>query len=288
MKKFKKIIVILVIVISLSKTSVNAHGGNITGWKDKDSDKITYHDGKNYGYHKQGGTLHYHEVEWNELKQKWEIIKTAVCYDENFNVINNTSGKKSEKIQVEFVEKVDGDTAKFKLNGENITVRFLGIDTPETVHPTKGEEPFGKEASNFSETSLKNAQKIEIEYEENCSKFDKYNRHLAWIFVDDVLLQNELVKNGLAKTYMLQDNYKYAGLLQESEMNAQKQGVKIWNNEKESLSKEENQVDEISSEIIDLKEEIIIILCGVIGFLGFIIKYLKKKLFGKKVREKWI
>lgn len=144
MKKSRKILYVLMLLIMINNVNVYAHGGNISGWKDKDSDKIIYHEGQNFGYHKQDGVIHYHEVEWNDPKQKWEIIKTAVYYDENFNVINPNDDKKTEKVQVKYLEKVDGDTAKFELNGETITVRFLGIDTPETVHPSKGEEPFRK------------------------------------------------------------------------------------------------------------------------------------------------
>ena len=93
---------------------VIAHGGNITGWKDKDSVEITQYNGKYYGYHNKDGVRHYHQVEWNEEKQKWEIVKTAVCYDENFNIINNTTNSSNERIEVTYSESVDGDTAKFK------------------------------------------------------------------------------------------------------------------------------------------------------------------------------
>lgn len=159
---------------------------------------------------------------------KWEILKTAVCYDENFNIINTTNS--NEKIEVLYKSSIDGDTAKFELDGEIITVRFLGIDTPETVHPTLGEEPYGKEASNYTSEKLRLANKIELEYDENVSKTDKYGRHLAWVFIDDVLLQEELIKNGLAKTYMLQDNYSYAWCLQEKQENARKNDLGIWSN----------------------------------------------------------
>lgn len=203
-----------------------AHGGNITGWNDKSSSSITFFNGKYYGYHNKDGVRHFHQVEWNADKQKWEILKSAVCYDENFNIINNTSS--NEKIKVSYSSSVDGDTAKFELNGEIITVRFLGIDTPETVHPTLGEEPYGKEASNYTNEKLKSATKIELEYDANASKTDKYGRHLAWIFVDDVLLQEELIKNGFAKTYMLQDNYTYSWILQERQQEAKEKNLGIW------------------------------------------------------------
>ena len=88
MKKTNKIIIFILILVSLFNTQAYAHGGNITGWNKKDSTEITEQDGKYYGYHKQNKVKHYHQVEWNEEEKKWQIIKSAVCYDENFNIIN--------------------------------------------------------------------------------------------------------------------------------------------------------------------------------------------------------
>ncbi len=115
---------------------------------------------------------------------------------------------------------VDGDTAKFIINNKEETVRFLAVDTPETKHPTKGEEPYGKEASDYTCNRLKEGNKIELEYDDNSTKTDKYNRYLAWIFVDDNLLQAELVKNGLAEVAYLYGDYKYTDLLKDYEQTA--------------------------------------------------------------------
>ena len=146
MKKIKNVIIIIVILMSVGNVSL-AHGGNITGWKDKDSENITEYNGKYYGYHKEDGVVHYHQVKWDEENQKWVIVMPAVYYDENFNKIENDYDENTNKIEVELVEVIDGDTAKFKMNGEQITVRFLGINTKETVDPEIGEEVWGKEAS---------------------------------------------------------------------------------------------------------------------------------------------
>ena len=219
MKKIKNVIIIIVILMSVGNVSL-AHGGNITGWKDKDSENITEYNGKYYGYHKEDGVVHYHQVKWDEENQKWVIVMPAVYYDENFNKIENDYDENTNKIEVELVEVIDGDTAKFKMNGEQITVRFLGINTKETVDPEIGEEVWGKEASDFTKEKLENATKIELEFDEVADEKDKYDRYLSWIWIDDELLQNLLVENGLAENYMLQNNYKYAGMLQESEENA--------------------------------------------------------------------
>ena len=243
MIKFRKIVIISVFIIILFNANVFAHGGNITGWKDKYSSSITKHNGKYYGYHNQNEIRHYHQVEWNKDKQKWEILKTAVYYDENFNIINDNDVS-HEKFKVIYSDPVDGDTAKFVLNGELITVRFLGIDTPETVHPSLGEQPYGKEASRYTKEKLKSATKIELEYDANASKTDKYGRHLAWIWVDDVLLQEELINNGLAKTYMLQDNYTYAWVLQEKQENAKESHVGVWS---ESKNEDTNNIQTLEN-----------------------------------------
>jgi len=243
MKKIKNAIMIIVMLICVSNVSF-AHGGNITGWKDKDSKYITGYNGKYYGYHKENGVVHFHQVKWDEENQKWIIIMPAVYYDENFNKIENNYDEDGNKVKVEFVEAVDGDTAKFKMDGEQITVRFLGINTKETVDPEIGEEAWGKEASNFTKEKLKNATKIELEFDNSADEKDKYDRYLTWVWIDDTLLQNLLVKNGLAETYMLQNNYKYAGTLQESELVAKNNKLGIWSDETGNVQNNENQIIE--------------------------------------------
>ncbi len=52
---------------------------------------------------------------------------------------------------------VDGDTVKIDYEGKETTVRLIGIDTPETVHPSNPVEAFGKEASNFTKNLLNNS-----------------------------------------------------------------------------------------------------------------------------------
>lgn len=136
----------------------------------------------------------------------------------------------NKKVSVTFSKCVDGDTAKFMLDNEEITVRFLAIDTPETKHPTKGEEPYGKEASDFTCQFLRNANRIVLEYDNGSDTYDKYNRHLAWVYVDNVLLQQTLIEKGLAKVAYLYGDYAYTEQLQASEKIAQEQQLGIWSN----------------------------------------------------------
>lgn len=133
----------------------------------------------------------------------------------------------SEKIEVKFSKCVDGDTAWLIKDEKEIKVRFLAIDAPEAGEEV---EPFGKEASEFTCNKLKYAKKIEIEYDDNALEKDKYDRHLVWIFVDDRLLQDEIVRNGWAEVTYLYGDYKYIDRLKQSESIAKRNSLNIWSN----------------------------------------------------------
>lgn len=129
--------------------------------------------------------------------------------------------------QVQLAKCVDGDTADFEVDGEIQRYRFLAIDTPETVHPKKEVEFMGPEASAYTCDALNNATNIRLEYEASTGK-DKYNRELAWIFIDDVLLQEKLVANGYAKIAYEKDTYRYVNQLKKAEKQARENNLGIW------------------------------------------------------------
>lgn len=136
----------------------------------------------------------------------------------------------NNKVNVNFSKCIDGDTAKFLMNGKEIKVRFLAIDTPETNHPTKDEEPYGKEASDYTCNKLKNSNNIVLEFDPKSDRKDKYDRYLAWIFVDDSLLQEELIKKGLAQVKYAYSDYKYLDDLYDAQDQAKNNKIGIWNN----------------------------------------------------------
>ena len=136
-----------------------------------------------------------------------------------------TNVEASEKIEVSLSKCVDGDTAWFILKDEEIKTRFLAIDTPESTNKI---EAFGQEASDFTCNILKNATKIEIEYDDKSDKLDKYNRHLVWVFVDGELLQDLIIKKGLGQIEYIYGDYKYLSQLEASEMIAKNSQIGIW------------------------------------------------------------
>lgn len=132
---------------------------------------------------------------------------------------------KAEKKEVTLDKCVDGDTAWFILDEESIKTRFLAIDTPESTNKI---EPYGKEASEFTCNMLKNAKKIEIEYDPDSDKLDKYDRHLVWVFVDNELLQDLIIKNGLAEVKYIYGDYLYTSTLEKSLSEAKINKVGMW------------------------------------------------------------
>lgn len=103
-----------------------------------------------------------------------------------------------ERFEVTVDRVVDGDTAWFFIDGKSTKVRFLYIDTPES---TKEIEPYGKEASEFTKKQLTNAMTIELELNVDGDSSDKYDRLLAWVFVDGQLLQEKLAYQGLVEKF---------------------------------------------------------------------------------------
>lgn len=96
----------------------------------------------------------------------------------------------SDKIEVTVSRVIDGDTFIADVNGTEERIRLILIDTPETVHPTKAVQPYGKEASAFSKKTLEN-QSVYLEYDQE--KRDKYDRLLAYVFLKDGTSFNKIL-----------------------------------------------------------------------------------------------
>lgn len=133
-----------------------------------------------------------------------------------------------QRILAEFVRHVDGDTTVLRIDGKEQKVRFLLIDTPETVKPNTKVQPYGIEASNRTKELLSTASEITFEYDKG-DKTDRYGRALGYIFVDGTLLQKTLVREGLARVaYIKEPNTKYLLELEEAQEKAENESLGIW------------------------------------------------------------
>lgn len=134
----------------------------------------------------------------------------------------------NSKFKVTLDSCIDGDTARFNIKGEAKTVRFLSINTPEIAHDDVLAEPYGYEASNYTCQLLKNASVIRLQYDPKSDKEDKYGRVLAWVFVDDKLLQEVLVSEGYAEVKYVYNDYLYSNDLKVLEDKAKDMKIGIW------------------------------------------------------------
>lgn len=114
-------------------------------------------------------------------------------------------GERSGPFSVERV--VDGDTIIIRMDGARERVRFIGIDVPESVHsdPSKNTEE-GRLASDFTK-SLLEGQKVSLEFD--VQERDKYGRILAYVYLDDEMVNETLLREGHAQAITYPPNVKY-------------------------------------------------------------------------------
>jgi len=118
-----------------------------------------------------------------------------------------------EKESAFVIRVIDGDTIKT----DKGTIRLLGINTPER------NKPYYHEAKKF----LQKFENKSIEILRDSEDLDRYERKLRYVFYQDRHLNLEILEQGLATTFML-DDLQYKEKLQRAENNARKQNTELW------------------------------------------------------------
>ncbi|MBC7582021.1 thermonuclease family protein [Aeromicrobium sp.] len=97
----------------------------------------------------------------------------------------------------------DGDTIMIDMNGTTETLRFVGVDTPETHDPRKTVQCYGPEASAYTKKLISEAGgKVRLASDPESTNRDRYDRLLRYIYLPDGrLVQDELLKTGHAFYY---------------------------------------------------------------------------------------
>ena len=126
------------------------------------------------------------------------------------------------------VDVVDGDTIKVEIDGERVTVRVLGIDTPETRDPRKPVQCFGREATARAEALL-DGRSVRLTDDPTQDAYDRYDRLLAYVWLDDgSLFEWTMVADGYAHEYTYDLPYRYQSELRDAERSARERGVGLW------------------------------------------------------------
>ncbi|MFC0232363.1 thermonuclease family protein [Bhargavaea ullalensis] len=133
----------------------------------------------------------------------------------------------TDLIPVQLVRTVDGDTIKIRYNGQEESVRYLLIDTPETSHPRLGKQPFGEQAKERNR-ELINSGNLSIEFDVG-SRTDKYGRLLAYVYVDGKSVEETLLREGLARVaYVYPPNTRHLDDYEKAEAEAKAKKIGIW------------------------------------------------------------
>jgi len=120
---------------------------------------------------------------------------------------------------------VDGDTIDVLINGRELRVRYIGIDTPETVDPRRPVECFGREASE------RNRQLVEgraVGLEPDVSETDQFGRLLRYVWVDGRMVNVTLVEEGYATASAFPPDVRYAEKFAALEAQARAEGRGLW------------------------------------------------------------
>ena len=126
------------------------------------------------------------------------------------------------------VSVTDGDTFTVDIAGNREKVRLIGVDTPETKHPTKGVQCWGPEASQFTQTLLAVGTRVRLVRDVEAR--DRYGRLLAYVYLADtnVFVNRELVRLGFARPYPFEPNTSHKTDFAEAAWEAQGARRGLW------------------------------------------------------------
>lgn len=120
---------------------------------------------------------------------------------------------------------VDGDTIHVRINGRIEKVRYIGVNTPETKHPTKGKEPGGWEAKEVNRQLVEGRRvRLELDVQER----DRYGRLLAYVWVGNLMVNAELVRLGYAQVMTVPPNVRYQYMFLKLQREAREQARGLW------------------------------------------------------------
>ena len=124
------------------------------------------------------------------------------------------------------VEVLDGDTIVVRAAGApDETIRLLGVDTPETHHPTKPVQCFGPEAAAYTTRRLF-AQVVRLE--DDVERRDIYGRRLAYVYLHGANYERELLRKGYARLLVIEPNHAHARAMLDDELNARARKAGLW------------------------------------------------------------
>lgn len=151
-----------------------------------------------------------------------EIKKINFQKIENIIVVPTPTGVTGSREKARVVKVIDGDTIELS---DKRKVRYIGINSYE-INNDRNE--FRCLAEKSKEANQKLVENKEVELERDVSETDRYGRLLRYVWIDNLMLNNELVKNGWAEVSSYPPDIKYQDVFLESQNKAKLDKIGIW------------------------------------------------------------
>lgn len=140
--------------------------------------------------------------------------------------LQDIQSEKTPIFKAKVVKVIDGDTIDIEYQKKKERVRFILVDTPETKKKGTPVQPFGMESFKFTSKLLLEGSEVEIELD--VQERDTYKRLLGYVYINGISVQEELLKNGLARVAVFPPNVKHIDKYREIQKNAQEKAIGIW------------------------------------------------------------
>lgn len=129
------------------------------------------------------------------------------------------------RVAADVIRVVDGDTIHVDLRGRDVTIRLIGIDTPETVAPEQPVECFGRQASAYVTSRLEGGT-VDLEFD--IEQIDRFGRTLAYVWIGDELINETLVRQGYAVVTTFPPDVRYVDRFTAAQREARTEGAGLW------------------------------------------------------------
>jgi micrococcal nuclease len=123
------------------------------------------------------------------------------------------------------IRAIDGDTIEARIDGREEDVRYIGVDTPETVKPDTPVQCFGPRASAFNHR-LVEGRRVRLVF--GVERRDVYGRLLAYVYLGHRFVNASLLRRGLARSLTIPPNDRFAPLFRGLELRAARRGKGLW------------------------------------------------------------
>jgi len=166
---------------------------------------------------------------WSGVAQRIVAVAASVCLvgacSDEARRDGGASASTDGRVTTSGVEVVDGDTVRVDLSGAITLVRLIGIDAPETDGPFTERECFGEESTTYAREALAERQ-VELSFD--IERMDRFDRTLAYMWVDGALFNERIVRDGFATTATFPPNVRYVDRLEAAEQEARERRRGLW------------------------------------------------------------